>query len=182
VVGPGQEDRLAPLHVSWGYRPNEYPLGEENPLPLNRDMPDAFGSTPRTRFLEFEGTRDICPWLAIPTAIDFQTAIGWSAIRQRMHELSELARQLIGPITLREATPRHPAMHGSLTAFEVPICGHKQANALRKAIWEHRIEMPVIERPDRTLIRVSGHFYNTHDEIQRLQAILGEAIQVARES
>jgi isopenicillin-N epimerase len=180
VVGPGQEDRLQPLHVSWGYRADQYPLGEGNSQAINRDAPDAFGSTARTRFLEFEGTRDICPWLAIPEAIDFQTQIGWSAIRQQMHTLSQYARERLQGITVREATPRHPQMHGALTAFEVPLVGPKQANALRQAIWRHRIEIPVIERPDRTLIRVSGHFYNTFAEIDALATILPDAIHQAR--
>ena len=29
AIGPGNEDRLEPLHVSWGYRPNEYPLVDQ---------------------------------------------------------------------------------------------------------------------------------------------------------
>src|SRR5204863_4863032 len=52
VVGPGNEDRLRPVHVSWGYRPNEYPLGEPGADQPDPDKPDRFGSTPRTRFLE----------------------------------------------------------------------------------------------------------------------------------
>ena len=56
------------------------------------DEPDEFGWTPRTRFLEHEGTRDICPWLVVPDAIDFQAAFGWDAVRRRMHELSAYCR------------------------------------------------------------------------------------------
>ena len=41
-----------------------------------RDERDEFGSTPRLRQLEFEGTRDVCPWLTVPTAIDFQEQLG----------------------------------------------------------------------------------------------------------
>ena len=38
-----------------------------------------------------------------------------------------------------------------------------------RAVWdEHRIEMPVIDRPDHLLIRVSTHFYNTEEEIDRV--------------
>ena len=45
------------------------------------DERDDFGSTPRLRAFEFEGTRDPCPWLAVPSAIDFQASIGWERIR-----------------------------------------------------------------------------------------------------
>ncbi|WP_020472700.1 aminotransferase class V-fold PLP-dependent enzyme [Zavarzinella formosa] len=180
VIGPGNEDRLQPLHVSWGYRPDQYPLGEQSAGKRNPDGRDDFGSTARTRFLEFEGTRDICPWLATPKAIDFQTAIGWEAIRGRMRELSQYARQRLGELNLREATPSHPQMSGSLTAFELPLQGPKQAQALRQAIWKHRIEIPVIERPDRMLIRVSTHFYDTTGEIDALVKILPAAIAEAK--
>ena len=39
---------------------------------------------------------------------------------------------------------------------------------LRKAIWDARFEMPVVERPDRLLIRTSTHFYNIEAEVDRL--------------
>ena len=69
-IGKRMEDRLMPLQVSWGWRPDRG---------RRPDEPDEFGTTPRIRFLEFEGTRDVCPWLAIPTAIDFQAGIGFGA-------------------------------------------------------------------------------------------------------
>ena len=68
-------------------------------------------------------------------------------------------------------------MHGSLTAFELPFTGAANALALRQAIWKHRIEVPIIERPDRLLVRVSTHFYNTDKEIDRLVESLPAALQ-----
>src|SRR5262249_48567815 len=47
-LAPGNEDRLQPMQVSWGFQHDH----------SCRDEPDEFGSTPRLRFLEFEGTRD----------------------------------------------------------------------------------------------------------------------------
>ena len=170
VISAGNEDRLQPLEVSWGYHPNR-----------NRpDEPDEFGTTPRVRFLEFTGTRDICPWLAIPETIDFQERIGWDKVRERIAELAAYARKRIGGLGLPLATPAVAGMHGSLTAFDLPFRGADRAAALRKAIWQHRIEIPIIERPDRLLIRVSTHFYNTTEEIDRLAEILPEALLVCK--
>ena len=63
--GPGNEDRLQPLHVSWGYHADKYPIGEVAKS-AGPDARDVYGSTPRTRFLEFEGTRRMivngCLW------------------------------------------------------------------------------------------------------------------------
>jgi isopenicillin-N epimerase len=166
VMGPGNEDRLQPLEVSWGYHHDR----------RNLDERDEFGSTPRIRFLEFEGTRDLCPWLTVPDAIQFQTDIGWDRIRSRIAELAGYVRQRIGALGFPLATPVVLGMHGALTAFTLPFTGAEKAKALRTAIWKHRIEIPIVERPDRLLIRASTHFYNTEEEIDRLAEILPAAI------
>ena len=177
AIGPGNEDRLEPLHVSWGYRADQYPLGDRQRGLKDLDGPDAFGSTPRTRFLEFEGTRDVCPWLVVPESIDFQAALGVERIRSRIAGLVAYTRDRIGTVGLRLATPTAAGLHGSMTAFDLPFKGPTKAHALRQAIWKHRIEVPIVERPDRLLLRVSTHFYNTHSEIDRLAEVLPGALQ-----
>lgn len=159
-IAKGNEDRLQPLQVSWGWKRDATRALDER---------DDCGSTPRLRFLEFEGTRDPCPWLAVPGAIDFQTEIGWEAIRARIAGLVLHVRESLA--WLPPATPTHPDMHGPMTAFRLPM--EVFAADLRRRLWdEHRIEAPIIERPDGLLIRVSTHFYNTHAEIDRLAAAL----------
>jgi isopenicillin-N epimerase len=165
-IGAGNEDRLAPLQVSWGWH-------KENRPP---DEPDAFGSTPRIRRLEFEGTRDPCPWLAVPTAIDFQAELGWESIRQRTRSLAAYARQKLGSIAgLKLATPEDSRLHGTMTAFELPM--HVKPQQLQLDLWQrHRIEAPIIHRPDRRLVRASTHFYNTEMEVDRLADALRESL------
>lgn len=172
VFGPGNEDRLEPLHVSWAYKTDQYPLGEQDHTRRDANAPDVFGSTPRTRFLEFEGTRDVCPWLAVPDAIDFQAGIGVEQIHRRIADLVGYTRDRIGAVGVKLATPVATGMHGSMTAFELPVRGSAKAAALRQAIWKHRIEAPIVERPDRLLLRVSTHFYNTFAEIDWLADVL----------
>ena len=160
-LGAGNEDRLQPLHVSWGWRPERSRL----------DEPDEFGSTPRLRALEFEGTRDLCPWLALPEAIHFQEGLGWEHIRKRNAELAVLARAQLGAIPgLRIMTPSHPELCGFLTAFRLPK--GTRPPPLREGLWAARIEAPVVERPEGPLLRVSTHFYNTAEEITRLADLL----------
>ena len=164
AIGAGNEDRLQPLQVSWGYHPDDPILGP--------DERDVYGSTRRTRFLEFEGTKDVCPWLAVPTAIDFQAELGYDRVRTRMAELSKYARRVI---PLPEATPAVPELHGALTAFELPP--GLDAVRLRKALWDERVEIPIIERPGKLLIRVSHHFYTTEAEIDRLVEVLPDVVR-----
>jgi isopenicillin-N epimerase len=153
-IAPGNEDRLQPLQVSWGYHTSAKSLDER----------DEFGSTPRIRRLEFEGTRDVCPWLVVPEAIDFQAALGFGRIRARQRELVRHVRRRLG--SLPPATPENPALSGALMAFELPA--GTDAVALRQRLWEARVETPVVERPDRLLLRTSTHFYNTEAEVDRL--------------
>jgi len=170
ALGEANRDALEPLHVSWGYKPDSYPLGDPRGS-AHPDAPDAFGSTPRVRFLEFEGTRDPCPWLAVPAALDFQDALGWENIRRRAAELGEYTR---GVIPLPPATPAAPGMSGTMTAFELPA--GTDAAVLRRALWDRRVEIPVIDRPDRLLLRVSHPFFTTEAELDRLAAVLREVL------
>src|SRR5262245_42349995 len=158
-IGNGNEDRLQPLQVSWGWRPDRMKMDER----------DEFGSTPRLRFYEFEGTRDLCPWLAVPAAIDFQDRLGCDAIRQRNEELVRFTRERLGEIPgLSLATPRDPRLHGFMTAFRLPK--KVDAPTWRKRLWEEfHIEAPIVDRPEGLVLRVSTHFYNTEEEIDCLE-------------
>jgi isopenicillin-N epimerase len=74
--------------------------------------------------------------------------------------------RLTGLHGLMPATPEANEMSGPLMALQLPPGIHPEK--LRRLLWERRIEMPVIERPDRLLLRTSTHFYNTEDEIDAL--------------
>jgi isopenicillin-N epimerase len=165
-LGAGGADRLRPLQVSWGWHHNR----------TRPDERDEFGSTPRLRAFEFEGVRDPCPWLAVPAAIDFQEGLGWDRVRGRIAALADhVRRRLTGLCGLQPATPANPALHGAMTAFRLPA--GTDPVELRRRLWEgHRIEAPVVERPDGYLLRVSTHFYNTEAEIDRLAEALPDSL------
>ncbi len=98
VIGPGDEDRLRPLQVSWGYHPDPARLDERN----------EYGSTPRLRALEFEGSRDPCPWLTIPTAIEFQAQFGWDRIRRKASHTLPNWRRTCGGASAKSRDSRWP--------------------------------------------------------------------------
>ncbi len=167
--GPGASERVQPLQVSWGWRQDRRRLDER----------DEWGSTPRVRYFESEGTRDPCGWIAIADAIAFQEEIGFERIRTRIGELTGyVRRRLTGHAGLTLATPAHPEMHGAMTAFNLPA--GTDAASLRRDLWDrYHIEAPIIERPDRLMIRVSTHFYNTEEEVDRLVAALSDLLRGA---
>jgi isopenicillin-N epimerase len=165
-LGRGCEDRLTPLQVSWGYH-------YERSKPDERD---EFGSTPRLRALECEGTRDIAPWLALPAAIDFLSELGFERVRPRIASLADYTRRkLTGLCGLSLATPAESGLHGALTAFRIPDT-KLQWWEIRQRFWQRGIEIPIVERPGYLLLRVSTHFYNTTEEIDRLAESTPDAL------
>lgn len=168
-VKPGREELIAPWQVSWGYKYDKskaHELGE-------------YGSTYWQRSFEFEGTRDITPWLSIGTGADFLDGIGKEVIRQRHHELSSLVREKFNGLEgLELVTPNHPELRGGLTAFRMPkgVDGHKA----RQHLWDkYRIEINMVPHPDGPYFRLSTHVYNMSEEIERLASLVPEAFAIA---
>ncbi len=160
-VGSGNEDRLQPLTVSWGWHYDR----------TRPDERDEFGGTPRLRSFEFEGTRDPCAWLTVPTAIEFHERLGAGRIRARHRDLSNYARERLGRLRgLELVTPDHPDLRGALSTFRLP---EGNFAALRLGLWEeYRIELPIIEHAEGTFLRISTHFYNGEEELDRLAEAL----------
>ena len=158
AVGRDAIDRLQPLHVSWGYR---YEPGQA-------DNRDEWGCTYRIRSLEFEGFRDVSPWIATPTAADFQGRLGWDRLRGRIARLAEYVRsKLDGFRGMKLTTSTHPELHGALTAFRLPA--GVLTRTLQHELWtKERIETAAVDRPEAQILRISTHWYNTTQEIDQL--------------
>ncbi|HEY1376075.1 MAG TPA: aminotransferase class V-fold PLP-dependent enzyme [Gemmataceae bacterium] len=157
ALGANAVDRLEPLQVSWGYH---YDRGRA-------DDRDEAGSTYRLRALEFEGTRDPCPWLVVPDAIGFQAGLSWDAARARERALAHRTRERFdGLAGLRLTTPADPGLSGAMTAFWWPP--GLDDEVLRRRLWERRIEALVNRWPEGLTLRISTHFYNTQAELDRL--------------
>ena len=144
--------------VSWGYVAGQ----------AGHTGFDAYtGRTPLERRLQWQGTRDIAAWLAVPAAIDFQARHDWPAVRERCHELA------------REALHRLASRHGlapvsadddyaQMVAIPVP---QQDAEGLRARLFdESRIEIPVTQHGGRSFVRLSVQGYNGRDDIERLLA------------
>ena len=134
---------------------------------------DAYtGRTLFERRLQWQGTRDLAAFLAVPAAIDFQQAHDWPAWRRRCHDLAcglqqrVLARNGLAAIAPDEA-------FGQMVAIPVRA---PDADALRAWLFEqHRIEVPVTQHAGHTFVRVSVQAYNTEADLAALERALAEA-------
>ncbi len=129
---------------------------------------DAYtGKTLLERRLQWQGTRDLAPYLSVPAAIAFQARHGWPAVQQRCHAMAAEALRRIGQ---RFGLPPvcSDADFAQMVVLPVP---HRDAEALRQRLFsESRIEIPVTQHGSHTFVRLSVQGYTTEDDIERLFA------------
>jgi isopenicillin-N epimerase len=159
-LGREQEERLQPLTISWGHH------GMQATSAV--DERDPFGSTPRLRRLECEGTRDICPWLALPEAIGFQKEFDDGGATAHRFNLADHARERFATLgNLTAATPQDRALGSAMVAFHLPP--ETDASLLQNELWARSgIEVACSDRSGQPMLRVSPHFYNSISDIDDL--------------
>ncbi|MBU0492401.1 MAG: aminotransferase class V-fold PLP-dependent enzyme [Chloroflexi bacterium] len=144
---------LEPLVVSWGWE---------------SDQPGP------SRFIdeqEYQGTRDIAAYLAVPVAIRFMQEHDWPRVQQTCHELVRQARESITALTgLPPITPDSPAWFAQMAAFPLPPCdGHVLQQRLHD---EFAVEIPITTWNGRQFVRISVQGYNSQADVDTLVAAL----------
>lgn len=152
-------ERQADLHatvVSWGY------VGGEGG---HSGFAAYTGRSTFERRLQWQGTRDLAAFLAVPAAIDFQARHDWPAWRG---QCQALACDTLHRITRRNGlAPVAPdAAYAQMVTAPVQC---RDAEALRRALFEqHHIEVPVTQHGPHTFVRVSVQAYNTQHDLDVL--------------
>ncbi len=161
----------AALHggiVSWGWLAEERAAGGGGHTGF-----DAYvGTTTLERRLQWQGTRDLSAYLAVPAALDFLAAHDWPRRRALAHQRGlqlqreVLARNGLAPIAPDEALAQ---------MVPIPVrC--TDGEALRRWLSEScGIEVPVTAHAGRTFVRVSVQAYTRDAELAALKAALAQA-------
>lgn len=124
---------------------------------------------------EWQGTRDISPFLAVPAAIQFQADHQWHLVRRRCHELARRARHEIA--SLAGLPPIVPdSEHWFAQMIACPIPWSDPASLKARLYDDYRIEVPISKWQDQTLIRVSFQGYNDEADLDRLLTALAEIL------
>lgn len=113
------------------------------------------------------GTRDQTPFLGLGAAIDFQNQIGWENIRAYCQGLAGYLKERIRRIKgVRLLTPADPEMSGFMTAFGIEGA---DLGKIRQELWDdEHIETTCTRVHDIMAFRISTHFYNNRQDIDRL--------------
>ena len=152
---------LEPLVVSWGWE-------------AERPGPSRF-----VDWHEWQGTRDLAAYLAVPAAIAFQCEHNWDTVRRRCHRLAVATRRRI--VELTDLPPICPdTWFSQFFAARLPEC---DLDVLKARLYdEHRIEAPLIRWNGQSFIRVSFQAYNDEADADALAQALAHLLpEVARE-
>jgi isopenicillin-N epimerase len=153
--------QLMPLVVSWGYLPDTEP-GE-------RQLRD---------YHEWQGTRDMAPFIATAAAIRFQQEHDWDTVRADCHALLKSIRARVQALT--EMPPLYPEAEADSWYSQMatlPLPAETDPAALRQQLWgEYKIEAPIHNWGGHNVIRISIQGYNTEADADALLAGLKAAL------
>ncbi len=152
---PEHQDWIEPLVISWGYH-EDAGFGERH---------------------GWQGTRDPAACLAVPKAIEAHASFDLAAAK----DLADEAERRLSPFGAKPHPRRAIAAHARAHGAE----RRDPAELQRRLYDEHRVEVPVYEWEDTTLMRVSIGPYNDEADVERLvdavrtdsRAVIQAAIQ-----
>ena len=153
--------------TSWGA------IAEPGPSPW-----DGFiGTGLLERRLQWQGTRDLSGFLAVPQAIDFLAANDWVT---RTRECHTRAMALMHRVCQRTGLDpiADDTFFGQMAPVPVP---HQEAAALRSRLYDsYRIEVPVTQHlgpgGGRTFVRVSVQPYTSAEDLLALESALEQLL------
>ena len=159
-VRPEHHAALDATTVSWGYA--ESGAGHAGAETIT-------GATTLERRLQWQGTRDLAAFLAVPAAIEFQRAHGWDAVRRRCHALA--ARTLSRACALTGLEPVcGDDDFGQMVVIPVPPADQRELQ--RRLLDEFRVEIPATSHAGRLFVRLSVQAYTTEADCDALLAAL----------
>lgn len=130
---------------------------------------------------DWQGTRDVSPWLALADAIEFVESLGLRRIREHNHALAAWAHaHLVERLGVPPMSPLDGSMLGSTATVRLPDSLREQFgrfDSLAAHLYDReRIEVPVIDFGGAWHVRISAQVYVTRDDIERLAEALRRAI------
>src|SRR5574338_1024525 len=128
-------------------------------------------------YVDWQGTRDISAFLAVPDAIAFQQAQDWDAVRDTCHALTVDTVQRIS--ALSDQPPLSPLTRDWFVQMaSAPLPAHTNVENLHTALYDRfRIEIPILEWNGHKLARCSFQAYNTPADADALV----EALRVIKD-
>jgi isopenicillin-N epimerase len=139
------------------------------PLIISHNLGRGFA-----REFDWQGTRDVTAWLAVPKALEFMARLGWERVRNHNNAMAVWAHDMLcRRLGVEPISPLDGSFLGSMAALPMPArfsaMTEDHGRALQQRLYdEHRVEAPLVLWCGRWLVRVSCQGYNTPQEYERL--------------
>jgi isopenicillin-N epimerase len=126
---------------------------------------------------QYQGTRDLSAFLAVPEAIRFMQDHDWPTVQQACHELVCYAQAELTALTgLPPVVPDLSPWFAQMAVLPIPACDMR---ALHSRLHdEYEIEIPTTGCNGHHFVRLSVQGYNTRADVERLVEALGELLPV----
>ena len=149
--------QIESLVTSWGWEYDRAKLDDDS----------AWGGSFWQRDMEFHGTLDRTPQMAIADALDFRAKLGGDeAIVARCRFLTDYARSKLADVGLTCISPRNPSLTGSLLSFEFEC---DDPVVIRDRFWnDFHIECPVTVTCVGKFLRVSCAWFISPEDLDAL--------------
>jgi isopenicillin-N epimerase len=157
VLKPHLHEVVDATVISWGY----------GDVVGHVDFEAYVGDSPLLRRHQWQGTRDIAAYLAVPNAIEWLRAHDWESVRARCHDRAVAFRARMNRRTgLPPICPDDALGQMAATGWPSDVMA---AEALKTHLWDaHRIEVPITTHGSNVFVRVSVQGYNTDEDLDRL--------------
>lgn len=143
----------------------------------------GYNTAPMSHARRFDvtGTHDKTHFAGLGAAIDYQLDIGWEdRIRPYCLGLARYLRELITTEIegARMTVPPGPEMSGFLTSFAIDGCDLGQ---VVRIMWEeYRIQIAATQAGGQPVFRISTHFYDSYEDIDRFIDALKQVLATRR--
>jgi isopenicillin-N epimerase len=166
---PEIQSWLEPLVVSFGWE-SDHP-----------------GSSRYVDWHQWQGTRDLSPFLSIPAAIAFREEHDWDAVQRRCHAMAIETRRRIhalsglAPICPEPVMPPEgaavPAADAWFCQMFSALLPNINADLLRQRLWDdYRIEVPLGPWRGQNRMRISFQAYNEQADADTLVEALARLL------
>ena len=155
---PDKQQLLEPLTVSWGYE-------AEHP-----------GISTFQDYFHWVGTRDVCPYLTIPAALEFRRSNDWDRVRDHCRKLAVVTRErMISELSMIPLSIDNGEWFGQMFALQFPD-QVDSAVLEQQLLTRYNLEVPIKQWHGKQLIRVSIQAYNTARETDILIEALAQLV------
>ena len=135
----------------------------------------------------WQGTRDITPWLCVEDSIAYLNGLGLDRVMKHNHQMATWVQAMLCERwNVQPATPLDGSMLGSMATVQLPHQDglRKAFNdflALREALYQkHRIEAPIVEWSGRWWVRPCCQVYNSPNQYEMLADAIIDLTQEGR--